>query len=131
MFFLFSQVGNTWEELIFEHKAALIDKQSETWNAVREIVQRIPQFLANTRYWFEKKTFPIDEAFLRFHHQLMTMHAFANANGRHARMIVDIVAAKYGQPEFTWGARKDRIAQGDAAAGIWRRSARSMEMTTT
>ena len=80
----------------------------------REIVQRIPQLLANTRYWLENKTFPFDEALLRFHHQLTRIHPFANGNGRHARMIADVVAVKYGHAEFTWGAGKDLVAEGDA-----------------
>jgi len=79
-----------------------------------EIVQRIPQLLANTRYWLENKTFPTDESLLRFHHQLTRIHPFANGNGRHARMIADVVAVKYGRAEFTWGAGKDLVAQGDA-----------------
>jgi Fic-DOC domain mobile mystery protein B len=80
----------------------------------REILQRIPQLLANTRYWLENKTFPIDEALLRFHHQLTTIHPFANGNGRHARMIADVLAVKYSQAEFTWGAGRDLVAPGDA-----------------
>src|SRR5580658_3753068 len=80
----------------------------------REIAQRIPQLLANTRYWLKNHTFPTDEALLRFHHQLTRIHPFANGNGRHARMIADIVAVKYGQAEFTWGAGKDLVTHGDA-----------------
>ena len=80
----------------------------------KEIMQRIPQLLANARYWLENKTFAMDEALLRFHHQLTRIHPFANGNGRHARMIVDLVAVKYGQAEFTWGAGKDLFAAGDA-----------------
>lgn len=80
----------------------------------REIVQRIPQLLANTRYWLEHKTFQADEALLRFHHQLTRIHPFANGNGRHARMLADIVAVKRSQAEFTWGAGKDLVAGGDA-----------------
>lgn len=80
----------------------------------KEIVQRIPQLLANARYWLEKKTFSTDEALLRFHHQLTRIHPFANGNGRHARMIADVVAVKYGEAEFTWGAGKDLVAAGDA-----------------
>jgi Fic-DOC domain mobile mystery protein B len=80
----------------------------------REIGQRIPQLLDNTRYWLENKTFSPDEALLRFHHQLTKIHPFANGNGRHARMIADIVAVKYGQAQFTWGAGKDLVAEGDA-----------------
>ncbi len=29
-------------------------------------------------------------------------------------MIADVVAVKYAQAEFTWGAGKDLVAQGDA-----------------
>lgn len=80
----------------------------------KEVVQRIPQLLANTRYWLENKTFPTDESLLRFHHQLTKIHPFANGNGRHARLIADIVAVKYSQSEFTWGAGKDLVPEGDA-----------------
>jgi Fic-DOC domain mobile mystery protein B len=80
----------------------------------KEIVQRIPQLLANTRYWLENKTFSTDEALLRFHHRLTRIHPFANGNGRHGRMIADVVAVKCGRAEFTWGAGKDLVAQGDA-----------------
>jgi Fic-DOC domain mobile mystery protein B len=79
-----------------------------------EIVQRIPQLLANTRYWLENKTVLTDEALLRFHHQLTRIHPFANGNGSHARMIADVVAVKYGQAEFNWGAGSDLAAQDDA-----------------
>ena len=80
----------------------------------KEIMQRIPQLLANTRYWLENKTFSTEEALLRFHHQLTRIHPFTNGNGRHARMIADVVAVKYGRTEFSWGAGKDLVAQGDA-----------------
>jgi Fic-DOC domain mobile mystery protein B len=80
----------------------------------KEILQRIPQLLANTRHWLDNKTSPTDEALLRFHHQLTKIHPFANGNGRHARLIADIVAVKYGQSEFTWGAGKDLAAEGGA-----------------
>ena len=79
----------------------------------KEIVQRIPQLLANVRYWLENKTFSTDEALLRFHHQLTRIHPFANGNGRHARMIADVVAVRHGHAEFTWGAGKDLVAAGD------------------
>jgi Fic-DOC domain mobile mystery protein B len=80
----------------------------------KEIVQRIPQLLANTQYWLDRKTFSTDEALLRFHHQLTRIHPFANGNGRHARMIADVVAVQYGRAEFTWGAGEDLVGQGDA-----------------
>jgi len=81
----------------------------------REITQRIPQLLGNTKHWLENKTFPVDECLVRFHHQLVSrIHPFPDGNGRHARMMTDVIAVKYGQPEFTWGAGKDLVAQGAA-----------------
>jgi Fic-DOC domain mobile mystery protein B len=81
----------------------------------REILQRIPQLLGNVRYWLEHKTFLVDECLIRFHHQLVSkIHPFPNGNGRHARMIADVAAVKFGQTEFTWGAGNDLVAEGDA-----------------
>lgn len=80
----------------------------------KEIVQRIPQLLGSIRYWLDNNTLPVDEAVLRFHHQLTKIHPFANDNGRHARMIADVVAVKYSRPEFTWGAGTNLVAEGDA-----------------
>jgi Fic-DOC domain mobile mystery protein B len=83
----------------------------------QEITQRMPQLLGNTRYWLDEKTFPIDECLIRFHHQLVSkMHPFPNGNGRHARMITDVLAVKYGRPEFTWGAGANLVAETTARA---------------
>jgi Fic-DOC domain mobile mystery protein B len=82
-----------------------------------EIVQRIPQLLANTQHWIDQKVFSIDECILRFHYDLVSkIHPFANGNGRHARMIADVVAVKCGRPEFSWGVGQNLVAQGNARA---------------
>jgi Fic-DOC domain mobile mystery protein B len=83
----------------------------------REITQRIPQLLGNTKYWLDKKTFPIDECLIRFHHQLVSkIHPFSNGNGRHARMLTDVLAVKFARPEFTWGAGANLVAETTARA---------------
>jgi len=80
-----------------------------------EIMQRIPQLLKNTQYWLEHHTFPPDESLMRFHYQLVSkIHPFANGNGRHARMIVDVIAVKFERPEFTWGAGQNLVAEDNA-----------------
>jgi Fic-DOC domain mobile mystery protein B len=79
----------------------------------REIIQRIPQLLGNVKYWLENKTFAADECLMRFHHQLVSkIHPFPNGNGRHARMITDIIAVKHGQREFTWGTGANPVQEG-------------------
>src|SRR5947207_10702381 len=44
----------------------------------REITQRLAQLLGNAQYWLDKNIFPVDESLIRFHHQLVTIHPFAN-----------------------------------------------------
>ena len=60
--------------------------------------------LDDTKYWIENKTFPEDEIALRFSHRLVKIHLFPNGNGRHSRLIADILINKgFGKDEFTWG----------------------------
>jgi len=55
----------------------------------------------------------LDECLIRFHHQLVSrIHPFPNGNGRHARMMTDIIAVKHGQPE--WGTGADLVKEGGA-----------------
>jgi fido (protein-threonine AMPylation protein) len=75
--------------------------------------REIPHLLGNAQYWLDKRTFPVDEALIRFHHQLVSkIHPFANGNGRHARMIVDVLAVKHQRPLFTWGSGYNLLQEG-------------------
>lgn len=64
--------------------------------AVRELVQ-------DARYWVENGTYPPDEIAIRFSHRLVSIHPFPNGNGRHSRLVADLLAMELGQPRFTWG----------------------------
>lgn len=78
--------------------------------------QQIPvllrQLLENTRYWVERSTYAWDEIGVRFHHRLVSVHCFANGNGRHARLAADVLMEMNGQAAFTWGA-SDLVFAGD------------------
>ena len=78
-----------------------------------EIRDRLAQHLGNGAFWLKNKTYDVDECCVRFHHELVVIHAFPNGNGRHARLIADAIAIKYGRPVFSWGS-KDLIARGEA-----------------
>ena len=83
----------------------------------REIIQRIPQLASNAQYWLDHNTFSIDECLIQLHHQLVSkIHPFPNGNGRHARMMTDVIAVKFGRPEFTWGAGENLVAETTARA---------------
>jgi Fic-DOC domain mobile mystery protein B len=55
------------------------------------------------RYWLDYKTFSPDEIAVRLHHRLAFIHPFSIGNGRHARLMADVVARHEGQAIFTWG----------------------------
>jgi Fic-DOC domain mobile mystery protein B len=70
---------------------------------VHEIRERLMSLFGDGRYWIENKTYSPDETAVRFHHRLVYIHAFPNGNGRHARLIADVLNIKLGNPAFTWG----------------------------
>ena len=65
---------------------------------------RLNNLLANTQYQMTNKIFAADELAVRFHHELVWIHAFPNGNGRHARLLADTLAVRLGQKRFSWGA---------------------------
>lgn len=77
-----------------------------------QIREQLAILIGNTRYWIEHETFPPDEIAIRFHHRLVFIHPFANGNGRHARLMADVLAKLSDRPDFTWGGA-DIVAQGD------------------
>src|SRR6185312_1243819 len=63
----------------------------------------MPVIFDNARFWVENNTFPPDEIAVRLHHRLTQIHGFPNGNGRHARMMADLLVEKLGGKPFTWG----------------------------
>ena len=68
----------------------------------------------DTRFWIENDTYPPDEIAVRFKHRIVSIHCFTNGNGRHSRLMADIIVNKIFQRRvFSWGAAKNLIKQGD------------------
>ncbi len=67
------------------------------------IMNDLGQLLGNTQYWLENNTYSIDETAARFHHRLVQIHVFPNGNGRHARLMTDLILLKNGASRFSWG----------------------------
>jgi len=56
-------------------------------------------------YWIGHGTYPPDEIALRFKHRIVSIHCFPNGNGRHSRLMADIIISKlFRLPLFSWGA---------------------------
>ena len=48
----------------------------------------------DAKAWLEFNTYPPDEFAARFHHRLVSIHPFANGNGRHSRLMADLILEK-------------------------------------
>ena len=100
--------GNVWAwagEFRKSEKNIGIDK----W----QIPTQLKALLDDTKYWIENNTYPPDELAIRFKHRLVSIHCFPNGNGRHSRLMADIVIEKlFKLPHYSWGAG-NLVKQGD------------------
>ncbi|MBC7691113.1 MAG: mobile mystery protein B [Methylotenera sp.] len=64
---------------------------------------------SDTAFWTENQAYPFDELAARYHHRLVQIHGFPNGNGRHARLMTDILLCAHGKVPFTWGATTDAL----------------------
>jgi len=78
-----------------------------------EISVALRQLLDEAKAWIEYKSYPPDEIAVRFHHRLVHIHPFPNGNGRHARLMADLLVMSLGGERFTWGSAEVQ-AVGDA-----------------
>lgn len=63
----------------------------------------LKQLLDDSLYWLENKTYSNEEFAIRFKHRIVRIHCFPNGNGRHSRLIADIIISQiFGKQIFTW-----------------------------
>jgi Fic-DOC domain mobile mystery protein B len=76
-----------------------------------QISTELKKLLDDCKYWINNATFSPDETALRFKHRIVQIHCFSNGNGRHSRLMGDLIIEKiYGKPVFSWGANSDIAA---------------------
>lgn len=81
-----------------------------------EIPTALRYLLDDVKYWYAHNTYPPDEITIRFKHRLVSIHCFPNGNGRHSRLIADLMIEKiFKLPVYTWGAG-NLVKQGDPRA---------------
>jgi Fic-DOC domain mobile mystery protein B len=69
-----------------------------------QIGAELRKLCADAAVWLERGSYLPDEIAVRFHHRLTAIHPFPNGNGRHARLMTDILLVHLlKQPRFTWG----------------------------
>ena len=81
-----------------------------------EIPMAMRELLEDAKAWVQHKTYPPDEIAVRFHHRLVKIHPFPNGNGRHSRLLADLLVMSLGGERFTWG-RANLQQAGDVRRG--------------
>jgi Fic-DOC domain mobile mystery protein B len=71
-----------------------------------EIPVALRSLIDDASFWLEHNVYEPEEFAIRFKHRLVSIHCFPNGNGRHSRMIADIIIENiYQQPVFSWGSK--------------------------
>ncbi len=71
-----------------------------SWTQIRV---ELKSLLDDTKYWVENKTYPPEEIAIRFKHRIVSIHCFPNGNGRHSRMMADIIMESiFNKEVFSW-----------------------------
>lgn len=79
-----------------------------------QIPTELRYLLDDAKFWYANNTYSPDEICIRLKHRLVSIHCFPNGNGRHSRLMADIVIEKiFKLPHYTWGAAS-LVKQGDA-----------------
>lgn len=68
-----------------------------------EIPVETRKLVDDAKTWVAQATYPRDEIAVRLHHRLAWIHPFANGNGRHARLVADLLIMRRGGERFSWG----------------------------
>jgi Fic-DOC domain mobile mystery protein B len=90
--------GNTWR---WAGEPRRSDKNiGVSW---REVPVQLRQLVGDVRAQIDHRAYAVDEIAARFHHRLVAIHVFPNGNGRHARMMADLLLTQLDGRSFEWG----------------------------
>ena len=78
-------------------------RESNLGIAPHQIPTDLQTLFDDARYWLKHRTYERDELAVRVHHRLVAIHPFPNGNGRHTRLMADLLVERLGGESFTWG----------------------------
>ncbi len=71
-----------------------------------QIATDLRSLLDDANYRIKHEIYSNEEIAIRFKHRLVSIHCFPNGNGRHSRLMADIIIEKiFYQPIFSWGGK--------------------------
>lgn len=92
--------GNVWDwagEFRNTNKNIGVDKH--------QIPMQLKMLCDDALFWVKNETYPPEEIAIRFKHRTVSIYCFPNGNGRHSRLMADIIIEKlFAEEPFSWGA---------------------------
>jgi len=68
-----------------------------------QIGTQLKNLIDDTKFWIENKKYTSEEIAIRFKHKIVLIHCFSNGNGRHSRLMADIIMESiFGGNVFSW-----------------------------
>lgn len=68
-----------------------------------EVPMRLRQMLGDVRAQIDNQAYAPVEIAARYHHRLVAIQVFHNGNGRHGRLLADLLLTKLTGRRFEWG----------------------------
>ncbi|MCB0707215.1 MAG: mobile mystery protein B [Saprospiraceae bacterium] len=78
-----------------------------------QIQIELRKLIDDCKFWIKNDRFPSEEIAIRFKHRLVSIHLFPNGNGRHSRILGNLLAVSLGKDEFSWG-RANLVSTGNS-----------------
>lgn len=67
------------------------------------IATELRKLFDDVHYWIENQTYSDEEICIRFKHRIVSIHCFPNGNGRHSRLMADLlIESVFGKELFSW-----------------------------
>ncbi len=80
---------------------------------VHRLTEGVHNAFEDAQAWLRYSTYPLQEVAVRLHYKLVAIHPWSNGNGRHARLMADILIRARNGDDLTWGAKSNLAAPGE------------------
>lgn len=65
-------------------------------------------------FWIDDKTYNEDEIAIWYKYRLVSIHCFSNGNGRHSRLMADIIISNiFNKDYYSWGGNANLVKSGE------------------
>lgn len=86
----------------------------------------LKKLLDDCLYWVKNKVFIDEEIAIRLKHRIVAIHPFINGNGRHSRLLADLMMEKiFRKKHFSWGS--DNLYKENKARNVYLKALREAD----